>query len=155
MAEDPRVVVVREALRSCQMPSVDFAVARERANVLRDFESLAADAARAQARPGQARTGSLPPRRTSRPAHRRGCLRGLRGSRSRDEEPDGDPDERRRERDGALLRSGISTDQLEAHIPFLGVLLKKEQDVDALVRFDGQGGKFPARWADLGPRYNQ
>jgi MoxR-like ATPase len=29
----------------------------------------------------------------------------------------------------ALLRSGVSRSQLEAHIPFLGVLLKKEQDV--------------------------
>jgi hypothetical protein len=45
--------------------------------------------------------------------------------------------------------------QLEEHIPFIGALLKKEQDVDALVRYDSQGGKFPARWADLGPRYNQ
>ena len=28
----------------------------------------------------------------------------------------------------ALLRAGISHDQLEAHIPFIGALLKKEQD---------------------------
>ncbi len=55
----------------------------------------------------------------------------------------------------ALLRSGMTPKQLEEHIPFIGALLKKEQDVDALVRYDGQGGKFPARWADLGPRYNQ
>lgn len=55
----------------------------------------------------------------------------------------------------ALLRSGISTDQLEAHIPFLGVLLKKEQDVDALSSYDQRGGKYPAKWSDLGPRYNQ
>jgi MoxR-like ATPase len=55
----------------------------------------------------------------------------------------------------ALLRSGIGNDQLEAHIPFLGALLKKEQDVDALVRYDARGGRYPARWADLGPRYNQ
>jgi MoxR-like ATPase len=54
-----------------------------------------------------------------------------------------------------LLRSGISLDQLEAHIPFIGALLKKEQDVDALDRYDGQGGRYPKRWADLGPRYNQ
>jgi MoxR-like ATPase len=55
----------------------------------------------------------------------------------------------------ALLRSGISPKQLEEHLPFVGALLKKEQDVDALSRFSGQGGKVPARWADLGPRYNQ
>jgi MoxR-like ATPase len=55
----------------------------------------------------------------------------------------------------ALLRSGIGMDQLEAHIPFLGVLLKKEQDVDALASYDQRGGKYPAKWSDLGPRYNQ
>jgi MoxR-like ATPase len=55
----------------------------------------------------------------------------------------------------ALLRSGLSHKQLEEHIPFVGALLKKEQDVDALGRYDAQGGKFPAKWADLGPRYNQ
>jgi MoxR-like ATPase len=55
----------------------------------------------------------------------------------------------------ALLRSGLSMDQLEAHIPFVGALLKKEQDVDAVLRYDQQGGKYPKRWADLGPRYNQ
>ena len=32
----------------------------------------------------------------------------------------------------ALLRSGISIEKVEAHIPFVGALLKKEQDVDAL-----------------------
>jgi MoxR-like ATPase len=55
----------------------------------------------------------------------------------------------------ALLRSGISHQQLEAHIPFVGALLKKEQDVDAVSRFDEQGGRYPKRWEDLGPRYNQ
>ena len=55
----------------------------------------------------------------------------------------------------ALLRSGITTDQLESHIPFLGALLKKEQDVDALSSYDTRGGKYPAKWSDLGPRYNQ
>jgi MoxR-like ATPase len=55
----------------------------------------------------------------------------------------------------ALLRSGMTIKQMEEHIPFIGALLKKEQDVDALVRYDAQGGKFPAKWADLGPRYNQ
>ena len=55
----------------------------------------------------------------------------------------------------ALLRSGISKDKLEAHIPFVGALLKKEQDVDALTKYDAQGGRYPKRWEDLGPRYNQ
>ena len=45
--------------------------------------------------------------------------------------------------------------QLEEHIPFVGALLKKEQDHDAIARYDAQGGKYPAKWADLGPRYNQ
>jgi MoxR-like ATPase len=55
----------------------------------------------------------------------------------------------------ALLRAGISQDQLEAHIPFLGALLKKEQDADALQKYDARGGRYPASWSDLGPRYNQ
>ena len=55
----------------------------------------------------------------------------------------------------ALLRAGVSQDKLETHIPFVGALLKKEQDVDALLRYDSQGGKFPAKWSDLGPRYVQ
>ena len=49
----------------------------------------------------------------------------------------------------------FSQKQLEEHIPFVGALLKKEQDVDALGRYGSAGGKFPSRWADLGPRYNQ
>jgi MoxR-like ATPase len=55
----------------------------------------------------------------------------------------------------ALLKAGVTTAQIEAHIPFLGALLKKEQDVDALQRYDERSGKYPQRWADLGPRYNQ
>jgi len=55
----------------------------------------------------------------------------------------------------ALLRSGISMDQLESHIPFIGALLKTEQDVEALNRFDQKSGRYPTKWADLGPRYNQ
>ncbi len=55
----------------------------------------------------------------------------------------------------ALLRAGITREQIEGHIPFLGALLKKEQDADALLRYDGKGGKYPSRWSDLGPRYNQ
>jgi MoxR-like ATPase len=55
----------------------------------------------------------------------------------------------------ALLRAGVSMDTLEAHIPFVGALLKTEQDVDALTRFDQKAGKYPTKWTDLGPRYNQ
>jgi MoxR-like ATPase len=55
----------------------------------------------------------------------------------------------------ALLRAGVSVEQLEAHIPFVGALLKKEQDADALQRFDVKSGRYPSSWAELGPRYNQ
>ncbi len=55
----------------------------------------------------------------------------------------------------ALLRAGITIDQLEAHIPFVGALLKKEQDAEALVRFDQKSGRYPTSWKELGPRYNQ
>ena len=55
----------------------------------------------------------------------------------------------------ALLRSGMSVDTLEEHIPFLGALLKKEQDIEALQGYDSRGGRYPSRWSDLGPRYNQ
>src|SRR4026209_867862 len=55
----------------------------------------------------------------------------------------------------ALLRSGMSLEKLEAHIPFVGVLLKTEQDVEPLGRYDQKGGKYPTKWADLGPRFSQ
>ena len=55
----------------------------------------------------------------------------------------------------ALLRAGVSQEQLEAHIPFVGSLLKNEQDTEALQRYDEGGGKYPADWSELGPRYNQ
>ena len=55
----------------------------------------------------------------------------------------------------ALLRSGISPAQLESHIPFLGSLLKNEQDTEALQDYAEQGGQMPAQWSDLGPKYNQ
>ena len=55
----------------------------------------------------------------------------------------------------ALLRSGISTAQVEAHIPFLGALLKNEADTEALQRYDERQGRYPNSWSDLGPRYNQ
>jgi MoxR-like ATPase len=55
----------------------------------------------------------------------------------------------------ALLRSGVTPQQLESHIPFLGSLLKNEQDTDALVTYADGGGEMPAQWSDLGPKYNQ
>lgn len=55
----------------------------------------------------------------------------------------------------ALLRSGIGMDQIESHIPFVGALLKTEQDHEALNRYDEKSGRYPTKWADLGPRYNQ
>ncbi len=55
----------------------------------------------------------------------------------------------------ALLRGGISNEQLENHLPFVGSLLKTEQDTEALKRYDGQGGNYPSDWSELGPRYNQ
>jgi len=55
----------------------------------------------------------------------------------------------------ALLRAGVSQEQIEQHIPFVGTLLKKEQDIDALSRYDAKDGRYPKKWEDLGPRYNQ
>jgi MoxR-like ATPase len=55
----------------------------------------------------------------------------------------------------ALLRSGMSIAKIEEHIPFVGALLKKEQDVDALTKYDEKGGRYPKSWQELGPRYNQ
>jgi MoxR-like ATPase len=55
----------------------------------------------------------------------------------------------------ALLRAGITQKQVEAHIPFVGALLKNEQDTEALRGYDDRGGNLPSSWSDLGPRYNQ
>ncbi|MEE8476171.1 MAG: MoxR family ATPase [Myxococcota bacterium] len=55
----------------------------------------------------------------------------------------------------ALLRSGITQLQLEAHIPFLGSLLKNEQDTEALLEYADKGGSLPQKWEDLGPKFNQ
>jgi MoxR-like ATPase len=54
-----------------------------------------------------------------------------------------------------LLRSGITQAQLEAQIPFLGSLLKNEQDTDALLEYSERKGKLPNRWEDLGPKFQQ
>jgi MoxR-like ATPase len=55
----------------------------------------------------------------------------------------------------ALLRAGVTQEQLEAHLPFVGALLKTEQDTEALDTYRERGGRLPTRWSDLGPRYNQ
>lgn len=54
-----------------------------------------------------------------------------------------------------LLRGGIAVEQVNEHIPFLGALLKNEQDTEAMQRYDEGGGDMPKAWSDLGPRYNQ
>lgn len=56
---------------------------------------------------------------------------------------------------GALLRAGIAPSEIEQHIPFLGALLKNEQDSEMMEDFAERGGNPPRSWADLGPRYNQ
>jgi len=33
--------------------------------------------------------------------------------------------------------------------------VKKEQDAEALQRFDAKTGRYPTTWKELGPRYNQ
>ncbi len=55
----------------------------------------------------------------------------------------------------ALLRAGITEAQISESIPFLGALLKNEQDTEALVRYKEEGGAFPKDWKELGPKYNQ
>ena len=55
----------------------------------------------------------------------------------------------------ALGRAGLSADKIEEHIPFIGSLLKTEQDAEALKRYQKQGGSYPSNWSELGPRYNQ
>ena len=55
----------------------------------------------------------------------------------------------------ALLRSGVSEEKMKEHIPFLGSLLKNEQDTTALQQFEQGGGQMPDSWSDLGPKYNQ
>jgi MoxR-like ATPase len=55
----------------------------------------------------------------------------------------------------ALLRSGVTRSRLEAHIPFLGSLLKNEQDTESLLDYTSKGGNLPRKWEDLGPKFNQ
>jgi MoxR-like ATPase len=53
-----------------------------------------------------------------------------------------------------LRRAGITVDQIEQQIPFLGALLKNEQDTEALGNYHARGGRYPADWSELGPRFN-
>jgi MoxR-like ATPase len=53
-----------------------------------------------------------------------------------------------------LQRSGMTTDDIELHIPFLGALLKNEKDTEALEKYQQRGGRYPTEWKELGPRYN-
>ncbi|MBI5493719.1 MAG: MoxR family ATPase [Deltaproteobacteria bacterium] len=55
----------------------------------------------------------------------------------------------------ALLRGGVTLEQLEKTVPFVGVLLKKEQDVRVLDRTLKAKGAPPTTWSQLGPRYSQ
>jgi MoxR-like ATPase len=55
----------------------------------------------------------------------------------------------------ALLRSGVTQSRLEAHIPFLGSLLKNEQDTESLLDYTNKGGELPRKWGDLGSKFNQ
>ena len=50
-----------------------------------------------------------------------------------------------------LQRSGMSADDIELHIPFLGALLKNEKDHEALDKYHGRGGRYPTEWKELGP----
>jgi MoxR-like ATPase len=53
-----------------------------------------------------------------------------------------------------LQRSGVSVADIEANIPFLGALLKNEKDTEALGKYHERGGRYPASWKDLGPKFN-
>ena len=55
----------------------------------------------------------------------------------------------------ALLKSGMDRSRLEAHIPFLGSLLKNEQDTESLLEYASKSGSLPTKWEDLGPKFNQ
>ena len=49
----------------------------------------------------------------------------------------------------------MSADDIEAHIPFLGALLKNEQDTEALDKcHDAQAGATRRSGRSSGPRYN-
>ena len=49
----------------------------------------------------------------------------------------------------ALVRGGIPVARLEAEIPFMGALLKNEQDTRSIESFVARGGKTPKAWNEL------
>jgi len=50
----------------------------------------------------------------------------------------------------ALLRAGIDPSELESELPFMGALLKNEQDTRAIQSFQDRGGKTPVSFEELG-----
>jgi len=52
----------------------------------------------------------------------------------------------------ALLRAGADAAALESEIPFLGALLKNEQDTTTIRSFQDRGGKPPSHFDELGAR---
>jgi len=50
----------------------------------------------------------------------------------------------------ALVRGGVDPGRLESEIPFLGALLKNEQDTRAIESFRARGGKPPSSFEELG-----
>ena len=49
----------------------------------------------------------------------------------------------------ALLRAGAEPSQLEAEIPFMGALLKNEQDTRSIRQYTERGGKTPTSFEEL------
>jgi MoxR-like ATPase len=49
----------------------------------------------------------------------------------------------------ALLRAGADPSHLESELPFMGALLKNEQDTRAIQAFQDRGGKTPASFEEL------
>jgi MoxR-like ATPase len=50
----------------------------------------------------------------------------------------------------ALLRAGADPSHLESELPFMGALLKNEQDSRAIRAFQDRGGKTPSSFEELG-----
>ncbi len=50
----------------------------------------------------------------------------------------------------ALLRAGADPSRLESELPFMGALLKNEQDTRAIQAFYDRGGKTPSNFEELG-----
>lgn len=49
----------------------------------------------------------------------------------------------------ALLRAGVDPSHLESELPFVGALLKNEQDTRAIQAFQDRGGKTPSSFEEL------